>query len=206
MIIKYIGKNIYSSLSLNGIYPVLSFEKEKVLIADVNNLIWILTNDFQIIKNCYQDYAPEKNKQSLTYTHQNIVNREFLLKYYLEEDEYEEIVNLILTTEREIFVKECVFEELFDYLKNSCNNNQIYYILLESILTKIERDNIERFIKVLSNILCDFEEELLKRLIYILIKYSTLPVFNIICEIYSTKKIEDKNIVLSLENYIMNYS
>ena len=206
MIVKYINNSFYDTLKLNGVYPVLSFEEERFLIGDGNEIVWLTQNYFNIIKNKKCDYIIEKNIETPTYTHKNLANKEFLLKFYLEEEEYDEIKNLILITEKEIFEKECEFEELIDYLNGHCNNEQIYYIILDSLLTKVSKKEIERFIKVISNILDDFEGDLLIKLINLLTKYQSLEIFNIICDIYSTKKIIDKNVILLLENYIMNYN
>ena len=208
MIVRYINNNFNEYLQFNSVYPVLSFEEKRLLIGDGDELAWVPQNHFKIIKNIKDDYEIEKNIEFLIYTHKKLANKEFLLKFYKEEDEYEEIRELVLTTEKEIFEKECEFEELVEYLKDNYGKGQIYYVVLESLLNKVDDEKFEKFekfINIIPNTLDDFEGDLLKKLIDVLIKHSSPKVFDIICQIYTIKNIENKNIILLLEKYILDY-
>lgn len=192
------------ALSNDRLYPVLAYETEgktdicRFLIADdCGSLAWHDNNHLDIISNNLDCYIKESSHETtITYIHIDLADRDFLTKYYLENEESVIARSNLENTIVSILSNELTADDLEKNLDVIGYNDENTDVVLRAFFKNADISRITKFSEELYCRIVDIKSHILKIIVDELSRYRAKEIDNLFIEIhaspYCTDEILDK--------------
>lgn len=177
-------------LSIDKLYPVIAYEKEEnriirfQILDDDRSLSWKRNEQFYIVSKSLINYCKINYNERNVYVHKDLNYKDFLVDFYLEN---EESVIAALKLEEvliSIFTDELTTEEILQNINEIGYKNDCVDLMLKTFFKKATMQEIKEFSDKVYNVVSELDNYVLQIIVDNLKIYKENEIENLFMEIY----------------------
>lgn len=191
MIVKSKRNLSDQSIGINTLYPVIAYEKRKEskiaevqVLDDARSLSWISDEWLYFVSKSLVDYIEINYQGRNIYVHKNFNYSDFLLDFYMENENSTKAFFKLQETLIYILVCELTTDEIIQNISEIGYKSDSVDILLKAFFEKATRQEIKEFSDKLYNVVLELDNNILRIIVDNLKFYKEKEIENLFMEIY----------------------
>ena len=197
------------SLSVHRLYPVIAYEidnekevKKYKVVDDCKSLSWKGIDFFDIISDKLDSYKKLNNSKRIEYICSDLVEKDFFVNYYLENDNSIDANKQLEESLISILSKELTSKDLMQNLNlvGYCDESAI--LLLKAFFRKSSRQDIITFAKNIYNKSEELNSYIVQIIVESLIPYRESDIENLFIQLYMDDLLCNKETMKMINGYL----